>query len=49
LLCQAAPRDAIEFAVAAAVMKHSIPGDFNLVGRDEILASLTDSPVDVRR
>jgi len=27
---------ALEFAAAASALKHSIPGDFNLVGRDEV-------------
>ena len=31
-----APREAIEFAVAASCLKHSIPGDFNLVGKQEV-------------
>lgn len=30
--------DALEFAVAASCLKHSIPGDFNKVTRDEVLA-----------
>lgn len=29
---------ALEFAVAASCLKHSIPGDFNLVGEKEVLA-----------
>lgn len=29
-------KDALEFAVAASALKHTIPGDFNLVSRDEI-------------
>jgi 2-dehydro-3-deoxygluconokinase len=29
-------RDALEFAVAASCLKHSIPGDFNLVRVEEI-------------
>ena len=29
-------KDALEFAVAASCLKHSIPGDFNLVGIDEV-------------
>lgn len=29
-------RDSLEFAVAASALKHTIPGDFNLVSRDEI-------------
>jgi 2-dehydro-3-deoxygluconokinase len=32
------PQDIIEFATASGVLKHSIPGDFNLVGLDEVLA-----------
>ncbi len=31
-------RDALEFAVAASALKHTIPGDFNYVTRDEVLA-----------
>ena len=30
------PREALEFAVAASCLKHSIPGDFNLVSVDEV-------------
>jgi len=33
-----APQDALEFAVAASAMKHTIPGDFNLVTEAEVLA-----------
>ena len=29
--------DALEFAVAASCLKHSIPGDFNLVNRHEVM------------
>ncbi|RJP63381.1 MAG: sugar kinase [Ignavibacteriales bacterium] len=29
-------KDALEFAVAASCLKHSIPGDFNLVNADEV-------------
>lgn len=32
------PADALRFAVAASCLAHSIPGDFNLVRRDEIEA-----------
>ena len=31
-----APQEALEFAVAASAMKHTIPGDFNLVTEDEV-------------
>ncbi len=30
------PQQAIDFAAAAACLKHSVPGDFNLVSRDEV-------------
>ena len=30
------PQDAIEFAVAASCLKHSIEGDYNLVSVDEV-------------
>jgi 2-dehydro-3-deoxygluconokinase len=32
------PQFALEFAVAASCLKHSIPGDFNKVTKDEVLA-----------
>ena len=31
------PKKALEFAVAASALKHTIPGDFNLVSKDEAL------------
>ncbi len=31
-----APQEAIEFAVAASCLKHSVEGDFNMVGVDEV-------------
>jgi 2-dehydro-3-deoxygluconokinase len=31
------PQEALEFAVAASCLKHSIPGDFNKVSREEVL------------
>ncbi|NLD88521.1 MAG: sugar kinase [Clostridiales bacterium] len=31
-------RDALEFAVAASALKHTIPGDFNMVSRKEVEA-----------
>jgi 2-dehydro-3-deoxygluconokinase len=34
----AAPTEVLEFAIAAGCLKHTIPGDFNLVNRDEIEA-----------
>lgn len=36
LLQKGDTRDALEFAVAASCLKQTIPGDFNLVSRDEV-------------
>ena len=36
LLNLAGPAEALEFATAAACLKHSIPGDFARLGRDEV-------------
>jgi 2-dehydro-3-deoxygluconokinase len=36
LLHLASPQDALEFAVAASCLKHSIPGDFNRFTREEV-------------
>jgi 2-dehydro-3-deoxygluconokinase len=36
LLNLASSKDALEFAVAASCLKHSIPGDFARLGRDEV-------------
>lgn len=36
LLSKDNTRDALEFAVAASCLKHTIPGDFNLVRTDEV-------------
>jgi 2-dehydro-3-deoxygluconokinase len=36
LLSKFEPQRAIDFAAAAACLKHSIPGDFNLVSREEV-------------
>ena len=38
LLTQPTPQDALEFAVAASCLKHSIPGDFNRFSAEEVLA-----------
>jgi len=32
------PAEVLDFAIAASCLKHSIPGDFNLVNRDEVQA-----------
>ena len=29
-------KDALEFGVAASALKHTIPGDFNLVSRSDV-------------
>lgn len=39
----------VEFASAASALKHSIPGDFNLVSVDEVERILRREPRDVRR
>ncbi len=42
-------QDMLDFAIAAACVKHSIPGDFNLASADDIRAFLSDNRFDVRR
>ena len=39
-----APQRAIDFAAAAGCLKHSIPGDFNLVSREEVEQLLAGPP-----
>jgi 2-dehydro-3-deoxygluconokinase len=41
LLSDYPPQQAIDFAAAAACLKHSVPGDFNLVSREEVERLLT--------
>jgi 2-dehydro-3-deoxygluconokinase len=36
LLAGMGPKETVEFAVAASCLKHSVPGDFNLVSLDEV-------------
>lgn len=43
------PQASLEFAVASAVIKHSIPGDFNLTYVEEVEDILADGGLDVRR
>lgn len=43
------PQKCIEFATAAAVLKHSIPGDFNLGGAADIELVMAEQRTDVRR
>lgn len=40
---------ALDFGVAAACLKHSLPGDFNLVGADDVHALLGENALDVKR
>jgi len=40
---------AVDFATAAAVLKHSIPGDFNLVSEADVELLLSEHRTDVRR
>lgn len=40
---------ALAFGLAAARLKHSVPGDFNLVGAPDVAALLDSSRLDVRR
>jgi 2-dehydro-3-deoxygluconokinase len=49
IIKQAPPQAIAEFGCAAAVLKHSIPGDFNLSSRDDIQALFTENTTDVRR
>ncbi|MEL1262898.1 sugar kinase [Pseudoxanthomonas putridarboris] len=41
--------DALHFGVAAACLKHSLPGDFNLVGVADVQAFLSENSLDVKR
>lgn len=43
------PQKTIDFATAAAVLKHSIPGDFNLAGVADVELLLSEQQIDVRR
>lgn len=49
LLSSLADDAMLEFALAAACIKHSIPGDFNLTSVHEIEALIRDRALDVRR
>ena len=44
-----ADADALAFGLAAGALKHSVPGDFNLVGEAEVRALLADAGLDVKR
>jgi 2-dehydro-3-deoxygluconokinase len=43
------PQKCVDFGTAAACLKHSIPGDFNLVGVADVELLLSEHPMDVRR
>ncbi|CAN5836266.1 sugar kinase [soil metagenome] len=49
LLTGMAEADLLEFAVAAAVLKHATPGDFNLATRADVEAVRSSHSLDVRR
>jgi 2-dehydro-3-deoxygluconokinase len=42
-------QETLDFAVAAACLKHSIPGDFNLVRAEDVRIFLSENRFDVRR
>jgi len=46
---QMTDQDTVDFGLAAACLKHSIPGDFNLVGIAEVQNLLRDAGFTVRR
>jgi 2-dehydro-3-deoxygluconokinase len=39
----------LHFGLAAACLKHSVPGDFNLVDRDDVEAFMSQTGFHVRR
>jgi 2-dehydro-3-deoxygluconokinase len=42
-------KDTVEFAAAAAAIKHSIPGDFSIVSPAEVEAAMSENGLDVKR
>jgi 2-dehydro-3-deoxygluconokinase len=42
-------QETLDFAIAAACVKHSIPGDFNLASANDIRVFLSENRFDVRR
>lgn len=38
LLTMNSPAEALEFAVAASALKHTVPGDFNMMSADEVMS-----------
>ncbi len=49
LLVGMSDAESLHFGLAAACLKHSIPGDFNLVDREDVLALMRSEGLDVRR
>jgi 2-dehydro-3-deoxygluconokinase len=49
LITRLEPQNVVDFATAAACLKHSIPGDFNLASAADIQALLSEQQTDVRR
>lgn len=49
LLSDAGDAASLDFGLAAACLKHSLPGDFNLVGVADMVAFLGQERLDVRR
>lgn len=49
LLSGRSDADSLHFGLAAACLKHSIPGDFNLVGEDDVVAVVRNDRLDVKR
>lgn len=49
LVTGAEDQQALEFGLAAGVLKHSIPGDFNLVSEAEVRALMAGGGLDVKR
>jgi 2-dehydro-3-deoxygluconokinase len=49
LITNMPPQRTLDFAIAAACLKHSIPGDFNLVGVEDVELALSEQVSDVRR
>lgn len=41
--------DSLRFGHAAACLKHAVPGDFNLVGADDVMALVEGGRLDVKR
>lgn len=49
LIVNMGDKQALCFGLAAAALKHSVPGDFNLLGVDDVAACVAQERYDVRR